>query len=152
RELVLTALVGEVHRDVAEALGQGLPDVVAELVAPVLLDGFFHPRLELLVGLLGAGDAYDRELVREEPPERERVQRGEELLLRQVPGRPEDDDRARVRRAPELQPFEEGVFGDSRHQRRAVMRPPARRAWRGCPPAAPRTSRRTSARPPAPTS
>src|SRR5712691_10221896 len=72
RELVLAALVGEVGRDVAQTVRERVPGLIAELVAAVLLDGLLHPRLELLVALSGARDADDGELVRQQPPERER--------------------------------------------------------------------------------
>src|SRR5262249_5156017 len=97
-----------------------------ELVPAELLHRRLHPRLELLVGLLGARDADDRELLGQKPAEGQRVERGEELLLRQVAGRAEDDHGARVRRAPKLQPLEERILGDRRHAREGtILRPRA---------------------------
>ena len=53
-EPVLALVVGEVHRDVAHAARQQLPDIVAEVVARMSLHRHFHPVAELVVGLLGA--------------------------------------------------------------------------------------------------
>src|SRR5207237_38271 len=79
-------------------------------VARVLLHRLLHPLAELVVGLLAARDAEDGEALRQQPPERERVERGEELLRRQVAGGAEDDEDARVRRRPDLEPFEARVL------------------------------------------
>ena len=105
-ELFFAVLVREVGGDVAHAVGQRLPDVVSELVPPVLLHRLLHPLLEVVVRLLRARDTDHRETLGEQPAERERVQRREELLLSQVTRSSEDDERARVRRSTKLQPFE----------------------------------------------
>ena len=55
-ELVLAALVGEVHREVAETVGQRLPHVLAELGPRVLLDGVVHDLQEVLVRPVAAGE------------------------------------------------------------------------------------------------
>ena len=105
-ELFFAVLVREISGDVAHAVGQRLPDVVSELVPPVLLHRLLHPLLEVVVRLLRARDTDHRETPGEQAPERERVQRREELLLRQVTGSAEDDERARVGRSAKLQPLE----------------------------------------------
>src|SRR4029453_971164 len=107
---VLAAFVREVGRDVAHPLGEPLPGLVAELVPAELLDGALQPFAELVVGLPGAGDAHDAELLRQQPPQRERVERREELAPGEVPGGAEDDQRARLRRALQPQPFEQRVL------------------------------------------
>ena len=86
-----------------------LEDVGAERVARVLLDRRAHPGQELPRRLLRAGDADDREPVGQEAAVRERVQRREQLALRQVARRAEDDHGARVRLAPEPQACRERV-------------------------------------------
>ena len=48
---------------------------------------------------VGARGADDRELLRQQPPERERVERRHQLALRQVAGGAEDDEHARLGRA-----------------------------------------------------
>ena len=108
-DVLLAALVGEVGRHVADRLGELVPDVLAELVARVVLDRLLHLLPELLVAHLGARNADDAELRRQQVAERERVERREELALRQVAGGAEDRQRARLRRAPSAQPLLERV-------------------------------------------
>jgi len=108
-EVVLALLVGEVHRDVVHAFGKRLPDVVTERIARVLLHRGLHPFPELVVRLFRARDADDGEVLGQEAAVRERVERGEQLAFRQVPGRAEDDEDAGVRCPPNLQPFEQRV-------------------------------------------
>jgi hypothetical protein len=105
----LVALVGEVRRHVAHPLRQRVPDLGLELVTTVPLDRVPHPLLERLVRLLGACDAEHGEAVGKQLAERERVQGREELLLRQVAGGAEDDERTRIGRSPQVQPLEERV-------------------------------------------
>ena len=107
-EVVLTALVGEVERDVARRLGQPVPDVLVEVVAAELADGVLHLVAELVVRPVRAGGADDRELLRQELAAGERVERGEDLAVRQVAGGAEDDEHARLRRAPSPSPSSSG--------------------------------------------
>src|ERR671930_41019 len=109
-DLVLAAFVREVRGHVGHALGERVPDLLLERVARVLLHRLLHPLTELVVGLLAARDAEPREVLRKRPPERERVERREELLRRQVAGGAEDDEHARVRRRADLEPLEERVL------------------------------------------
>ena len=108
-DAVLALVVGEVGGDVAHPLGQLAPDLRVEVVAGVLADRLLHLRDPLLRRLLGAGDADDAEALRQQPAQRERVERREDLPPRQVAGRAEDDDRARVRAAPEPQALEQRI-------------------------------------------
>ena len=63
------------------------------------------------VVVLGAArNADDGELLGQQSAESERVDRGDELALREVAGRAEDDEHARIRRAPQLQPLEQRVL------------------------------------------
>ena len=114
-QAVFTGLVRKVRRDIAHPVGERLPDVVAELVAPVLLHRLLHPLAELVVALLAARNADDGETLGEQPAEGERIQRREELPLGQVAGGAEDDEDARIRRAPKLQSFEQRVLLGCRH-------------------------------------
>src|SRR5204862_7018375 len=50
------------------------------------------------------------EALRQQAPQRERVERGEELALGQVARSAEDDERAGIRRAAKAEPFEERVL------------------------------------------
>src|SRR6266540_4236505 len=121
REPVLAFLVGEVRWDVAHAFGQRIPDVFAELVARVVLDRFLHSLAELVIGLLGAGHADEAEAFRQQPAKRERVQRREELALREVAGGAEDREDAWIRSPPDLQAFEQGVLLSRGHLRLEVV-------------------------------
>ena len=78
-DAVLPFVVGEVGRDVAHPVGELAPDLRVELVARVLPHRLLHLRGPLLRRLLGAGDADDAEALGQQPPERERVERREEL-------------------------------------------------------------------------
>src|SRR2546423_374604 len=71
-------------------------------------------RAEVVVRLFRARCADDGEVLRQQAAERKRVERREELPLRQVAGGAEDDHRARVRRAPDLEPLEEGIVLERR--------------------------------------
>ena len=95
----------------------------------MLLHGFFHAIPEVVVGLFRARDADHGEVLRQEPPVRERVERGEELPFREVSGRAEDDEDAGVGRAPDLEPFEQRIFLRDRHASADPSRP-----WRARPP------------------
>ena len=108
-EPVLPLVVGEVGRDVARRPGKAAPHVLAELVAPELAYRVLHLRHEGLVRLLRPRDSDDAELLREEASERERVERREELALREVAGGTEDDERARLGRAAQAQPLQQRI-------------------------------------------
>ncbi len=109
-ELVFLRVVREVHRQVAHPVGERLPHVVPELVAPVLLHRLLHLRDPGLGRLLAARDADDRELRRQEAAEGQRVKRREELALRQVARGAEDDEHARLGRPHHAQALEERVL------------------------------------------
>src|SRR5262249_34293834 len=89
--------------------GELVPDVLAELVAPVLLHRFLHPLAELVVGLLAARRADDGEAVGEQPAVCERVQRRHPLSLGQIAGGAKDDHDARLRPPLDLQAREQRV-------------------------------------------
>src|SRR6266550_2523315 len=99
----------------------------------MLLHGLLHPLPELVVGLCRARDADNRKVLGQQATVRERVERREELPLRQVAGRTEDDEDAVVRCAPDLQPFEQRIFLRDRHGYRgsgpAFARSTALTAW-----------------------
>ena len=97
-ELVLAARVREVGGDPVELRGKLVPGVLPERVARVLLDGVPHVLPERVVVAVGARDADDREARRQQPANRQRVERGHDLLVRQVAGGAEDDERAGIRR------------------------------------------------------
>ena len=52
RDLGPAGVVAEVHVQVAHPLGEGVPDVLAERIAAVLLDGGLHVLAEFLVAAL----------------------------------------------------------------------------------------------------
>ena len=115
---VLTLVVGEVRGDIARDLCQLIPDVLPELVPAVLLHGLLHARAKVVRRHRAPCDADDREVLGEEPPECERVERGKELPLRQVAGGSEDRERARLGCPAAAKPFEQrvlGVLGDLGH-------------------------------------
>ena len=91
-------------------VGEGLPDVLAERIARVLLDRRLHVLAEFIVGALPCGRLRARRSCAGELAERKRVERREELLVRQVSGGPEDDERAGFRRARETEALEEGIL------------------------------------------
>ena len=97
-ELVLAARVREVGGDPVELRGELVPGVLPERVARVLLDGVLHVLPERVVVAVGARDADDREARRQQPANGQRVERGHDLLVRQVAGGAEDDERAGIRR------------------------------------------------------
>ena len=96
-QLVLAAGVGEVGRDVVEHRGELVPGLLVERVAGVLLHRGLHVLAERVVVAVGARDADDREVRRQQAADGERVQRRHDLLVRQVARGAEDDERARVR-------------------------------------------------------
>jgi hypothetical protein len=107
----ILALVGcEVGRDVVHPPGEPLPDLLVDRVPAEVAHGVLHPRPEVGVGLLRAGDADDRELVGHEVADGQRVDRGKELPPGQVARSAEDDDRARVWRAREVEALRERVL------------------------------------------
>ena len=77
-----------------------------------------HVGAEALVVAFAPRDADDGEPRREQPPQHQRVERRHQLLVREVARRAEDDERARIRRAPERQPLLQRVllFRHGRHQ------------------------------------
>src|SRR5690606_14468870 len=93
-----------------------------------------HPLAEALVGLLAAGRADDGEAVGEEPADGEGVERRHQLALGEVAGGAEDDERARLRPPPQVQPGEERIVLEQRgHARVSPCRTSpscaARTAW-----------------------
>ncbi len=108
-DTILARVVVELGRDVADARGELLPDVGAERVARVLLHGLAHRGDELRGRLPRARDPHDRELLRQQAADGERVQSREELALRQVARRAEDHERARLGATPQPQPLGERV-------------------------------------------
>src|SRR5512133_123325 len=99
----------------------------------MLLHCLFHPVFELVVRLLGARDPHDCEVLRQQAAIRQRVESREELALRQVTRCAEDHEDAGVRRAPNLQSFEQWVLLRDRHVQRgsgpAFARSTALTAW-----------------------
>ena len=81
---LLTALVGEIARDVADPLGELVPDLLAKLVSAVICDRLAHLLAELVVRHGRPGDAHDPEVRGEEAAKREGIESREELPLRQV--------------------------------------------------------------------
>ena len=118
---VLAAVVGEVGRDVAHARSERLEHVGAERVAGELLHRLPHRSDELARRLLAARDADDGEPLRQEPAEGERVERRQQLALRQVARRAEHDERAGIRLAPDAQALRKRVRR-LRHYRAATTR------------------------------
>ena len=106
---VLARVVVELGRDVPHARGERLEDVRAKRVARVLLHRRPHSREEVPRRHLRARDADHGEPFGEQVPVGERVERREQLLLRQVAGRAIHDERAGVRLAPEPQPCRQRV-------------------------------------------
>ena len=108
---VLTLVVGEVRRDIARDFCQLIPHVLAELVPAVLLHGLLHARAKVIRRHRAPCDADDREMLGEEPPERERVEGGKELPLRQVARGAEDREGAGLGCPAAAQPFEQRILG-----------------------------------------
>ncbi len=106
---VFACVIGEVGRDVVHVPGELVPDVFAEFVACMLLDGVLHVAPEGVVVTVGTRDAGDREASRQQPAQHQRVQRGHQLLVREITGGAEDDERARIRRAAKQQSLLERV-------------------------------------------
>src|SRR6185437_14833420 len=78
---------------------------------------------EVLVGFLAPRRADDRELLRQQSPKRERVQRGHQLALRQVARGAEDHEHARLRPPPHLEALEERVALGGDHSDRTAWPP-----------------------------
>ena len=83
-------VVVEVARHEPEALGELLPDLLAELGAGVLLDRVVHDLGEVLVGPVAAGEADQREARRQQAAVGQVVDRRHQLLAGQVAGDAED--------------------------------------------------------------
>ena len=118
-DAILALLVVELGADVAHPRGEPVPDVLPERIARELLHRLLHRGGELLRRLRRARDADDRELLRQQLAVGERVERGDQLALRQVARGTEDHDGARLGAPPQLQPFEQRV------RRPRVTPPPA---------------------------
>src|SRR5262249_34468009 len=95
--------------------------VLLERVARIPRDRVAHTLAKLLVALLRARRADDPELLGQQAAKGERVDRGDELLRREVAGRTEDDEDAGIGPAPDTQPVEQRVgrllFGHGGHAR-----------------------------------
>ena len=89
-------VVVEVARHEPEALGELLPDLLAELGARVLLDRVVHDLREVLVGPVAAGEADQAEARRQQAAVGEVVDRRHDLLARQVAGDAEQHQPART--------------------------------------------------------
>ena len=112
---VLALLVVELGADVAHPGRERVPHVLAERVARVLLHRLLHRGGELRRAARRARDADDRELLRQELAVGERVERRDQLPLRQVARGAEDHDRARLGPPPQLQALEQRVGGLAGH-------------------------------------
>jgi hypothetical protein len=102
--------VGEVRAHVAHALGELVPDVLAEFVPPMLDDRIAHAVAKVLRRHTRTRHADDAELRGKEVSEGERVEGWEELPLREVARCAEDREGAGLGSAPSAQPFEQRVF------------------------------------------
>src|SRR5206468_3524234 len=108
--LVLAARVREVGRDVVELGRELVPGLLPERVARVLLHRRLHVLPESVVVAVGARDADDCEARRQQAADGERVERRHELLVREVAGGAEDDERAGIRRLPQGEALRERVL------------------------------------------
>ena len=98
------------RRDEVDVLGEALPDLFVQRLRPRMpRDRVAELRAEAVVGHRLARRADDGERGREETLEREVVQGGKELALREVAGAAEDDDRRGLGRTSEAQPLAERV-------------------------------------------
>ena len=127
-------VVVEVSGDEPEALGQLLPDLLAELRAGVLLDRVVHDRGEVLVGPVAPGEADQAEPRRQQTAVGQVVDRRHHLLAGQVAGDAEEHHPARsgdprkspvLRRAEWVDPGREDVTREPAGRRRD------RRGWQG---------------------
>ena len=89
-QLVERRVVVEVAGHEPEALGELLPDLLAELGAGVLLDRVVHDLREVLVGPVAAGEADQAEARRQQAAVGEVVDRRHHLLAGQVAGDAEE--------------------------------------------------------------
>src|SRR5207245_76936 len=97
-EAVEGRFVAVVARHVTEPSGEGRPHR-SRLVAatPQLLDRGAHAFAEVVVGELGARHAHDREAGRQQPTQRQSLDRRHELAAREVARRAEHDEHGRRR-------------------------------------------------------
>ena len=91
-ELVERVVVVETALDEAEPVRQLLPDLLGERRAGVLLDGVVDDLGEVLTVPVAAGEADDGTLGGEVSGPGQLIERRHELAVRQVAGRPEQDD------------------------------------------------------------
>ena len=89
-QLVEGDVVVEVAGHEPEALGELLPDLLAELGAGVLLDRVVHDLREVLVGPVAPGEADQAEAGRQQPAVGQVVDRRHQLLAGQVAGDAEE--------------------------------------------------------------
>ena len=111
--MLLGALVGELHRDVVRRPRKLVPDLRLELDARVLAHRRLHRLLETLrttsrLRAVPTTAKRSGSIFRE----RERIERREELALREVARRAEDHEHARIGRPAALEPLEQRVFSD----------------------------------------
>ena len=97
RSVLEGLVVVEVAGHEPEALGELLPDLLAEPGAGVLAHRVVHDLREVLVGPVAAGEADEREAGRQQPAVGEVVDRRHELLAGEVAGDAEDHHPARAR-------------------------------------------------------
>ncbi len=80
----------------AESLGQSLPDLLAEPGARMLTDRVVHHRGEILVVPITPGEADESERRWQQTAIGQVVDRGHQLLAREITGHAEDDQTARA--------------------------------------------------------
>ena len=132
-EVVECRVVVERPRDELDAPGQPSPHVVPPRRAGVRLRRLSRHRLELGVAPVAACESDHHEPGREQPTVGQVVDGGQQLLLGQVAGHPEDDQRARLR-DPGQSPVQRVAKGVREHLRSGL---PGRWRRRGAAPRRP---------------
>jgi hypothetical protein len=114
-ELAEVRRVLELARHVVQAAREVAPHrLVDGLAARELAHGVVHVLAELVLALLGQGEADDRHARRQEARYGEVVEGGEELPPREIARRAEDDEHARRRRALRLEADAKRVLAGDR--------------------------------------
>ena len=124
RQVVFPGVVGDIERDVTHPGSELVPHVLPKLVAGVVLHRLLHPLAELVIGLLAARRADDREMVGQQPAERERIERRHQLPRGEIAGGAEDHEHARLGPPPDLKALEQRVALDRDHLTSRMRWPP----------------------------
>ena len=109
RQALVAGRIVELTLMIENGLGEAVPDFVAHRLARKFPGGFFLLLAEFLVRFRATRKTDHRQRWRQFAIGRDVVERGNQFPHRQVAGRPENHDRARLRHGPRREPLAERI-------------------------------------------